>query len=205
MILRFTKYSLRLMKELRGYGGFCSYVRGCFSAMRKVMLRRKYKFSAWHVSPYHWRAYAMELTKEANKLVKKEGLQSVAEVGCGLGEIIKRIEAPKRTGIDMEAEVIQAAKRKSKGVEFETGSFEKLYGKNLDMLISVNFPHAIAPEELKPIFAKLAETVRYFWVDRVHYQYFHDYDKIMPNSHKRLWTGKTHGPEKHQVMLYGKE
>lgn len=57
------------------------------------LLRRRYGFREWHVSPINERAYAIFVVKTVNALIRdgkiREG--SIVEVGCGLGEIIGNI------------------------------------------------------------------------------------------------------------------
>lgn len=76
---------------------------------RKKKLGRvchKYGLDPWHKSPYELRRYAQMAAESVNELEGK----CVVEVGCGLGEILRHINAPKKYGYDINPHVIEAAK-----------------------------------------------------------------------------------------------
>lgn len=78
-----------------------------FHRIYLTIIRLKFKFDPWHVSGnISCRTYKREVLS----LVKSLGfINSAVEIGCGLGDLISNIDAPKRVGIDIDKNVINAA------------------------------------------------------------------------------------------------
>jgi SAM-dependent methyltransferase len=174
---------------LKDHGGFRAFAKGKLKNYFFRLLRRFYRFDLWHTTPVDWRPYAIDLARYANDLIRAERLGAVVEVGCGLGGIVARLHAAHRVGIDIDANVIRAARLLNRSVRFFAGSFEAVGEGPVDLLIAVNFLHEIPPETLAP---QLAETtarakVRYLIVDSAPYRYHHDCDKLLGAGWQKVW------------------
>src|ERR1700683_5160229 len=78
-------------------------------------LRLLFGVDRWHASaPYSWRPYKELVVELANALEPSIAV----EVGCGLGDIISRVNAVERFGIDSDARVIRAARFLHRGRGF---------------------------------------------------------------------------------------
>jgi trans-aconitate methyltransferase len=119
-----------------------------------------------------------------------------------LGEILARLKVAQRVGFDRSAAVLRAARRLHPGIRFVVGSFADVDVK-ADILIAVNFIHAIPPEELKRMLLDSAEKaqVQCIVVDRVAYTYYHDMDAILGPGWERMWESQAF-PNSRQVLCY---
>jgi SAM-dependent methyltransferase len=83
-------------------------------------LQRIYRFDPWHASaPYACREYKVR----AADLASSTQSRVVLDIGCGLGDIIGRVRAEKRWGVDKSAAAIAAARLLFGGrVSFAIGS-----------------------------------------------------------------------------------
>ena len=126
----------------------------------KFYLMKAFNFEPWHVSRYKEREYAQFLVKALNKNNNKG---SVLEIGCGLGDILMRLEFDHKTGIDISPNVIKAAKflslfRKSKNTEyryFVQDITSRAIDGDYNVIILVNWIHNIESKELKKILKDL--------------------------------------------------
>jgi SAM-dependent methyltransferase len=133
-------------------------------------LKWRFGFAWWHVTaPYSGRPYKRVVTDVAAEMRPRK----VAEIGCGLGNIISRVSATTRFGVDIDAKVIAAARYLSRGkVNFMVGSAEALISDvvgHLDLVIAVNWLHAISPEEVREQLRPLiqAKAFTYFIADQL--------------------------------------
>src|SRR4051812_19976031 len=95
--------------------------------MFRHALRRLYGFDAWHVAPFARRPYAVGLVAKLREYRYGSGHIAV-EIGCGLGDILRRVPYTERIGLDAETEVVRAATFLSRwiyrdGCRFDTYSF----------------------------------------------------------------------------------
>jgi SAM-dependent methyltransferase len=91
--------------------------------------------------------YAKTIVKYCNNNFKDK---SVVEIGCGLGDIIRRINSKNKTGLDIDQNVLNAAHFLSKKIHFQQFSFvENALIGNYDIILLVNWIHGIEPEILK--------------------------------------------------------
>ena len=146
-------------------------------------LRRLFGFDPWHAAaPYVCRPYKAVVVQLANSVRP----QLVVEVGCGLGDIISRVRAAERIGIDADARVIRAARflhRRGRWVHGEGDSIPGLLGgtRRIDCLIMINWIHSLAPQELATLLLPLLPATRHLVVDAVDsddprsYRHKHDF------------------------------
>ena len=149
-----------MIKRLR-----CRFERAWLEAIRRV-----FRFDAWHANaPYACRPYKKSVVELANSLHPN----TVVEVGCGLGEILSRIKAQCRYGLDSDARVVRAARfMHPRGIVWIAGAAATLKEQMgpvacIDCLIMVNWIHNLSPEELASILVPLLPKIRFLIVDAV--------------------------------------
>lgn len=151
----------------------------CYFTRRKFqLLWERYKFDPWHCEgTYYCRPYQ----RIAVGMINKVRPGTVVEVGCGLGEIISRVNANIKIGYDQERAVIEAAKEiRGKRVDFRLGSGVNITEINIDVLIAINWIHNLSPSEMDHFIAPLINRVSYFLLEAITpgepgYRYYHDF------------------------------
>jgi hypothetical protein len=122
----------------------------------------------WHIkSNIYCRPYKQKVIEVANSL----NPNCVIEIGCGLGEIISRVKAQYRVGIDIDKTCIYLANKLNKGPIYIEGSFDSVLAlqvKDVDLLIMVNFIHGISMDTLSFHINQIldSKTCRYIITDR---------------------------------------
>jgi len=172
----YTKWKRRVEKAFTlGLGNILM----CFITRLKFRwLHRKFKFDPWHCEgTYHCRPYQ----RMAVEMVNKVHPQTVVEVGCGLGEIISRVNATHRIGYDLAHSVIEAARyfRGSK-VDFQVGSGRDVREAHIDLLIALNWTHNLSPIEMEEFIKPFLGRVSYFLLESITpgepgYKFHHDF------------------------------
>jgi SAM-dependent methyltransferase len=192
-----------MVRILAPYGGLPVFLRGLAKALYYRFLRMRHGFNPWHVNPIEWRPYALETRDYVNALVEREGLRSVLEIGCGLGEILRGIRAPEVVGFDIHDGVLPLARKMNPRAEFHLGTFADIRDRQIDVLVAIDFPHRIPPEELQGLFSQVlaANRVRYVVVDKVRYAYYHDYDRILGPGWQCVWESPVFASD-HQILCY---
>jgi hypothetical protein len=147
------------------------------------VLRVFFGFAAWHAAaPYACRPYKSAVVGLANALLPDVAV----EVGCGLGDIISRVHAAERIGIDADARVIRAARfvhRRGRWIHGDVSQIWHLFPgqRRIDCLIMVNWIHSLSPAELAQLLLPLLARTRYLIMDAVDaegppsYRYKHDF------------------------------
>ena len=116
-----------------------------FQKIYYLALSKIFKFDVWHASaPFSCRPYKSEVVDLVNSLKST----SVIEVGCGLGDIISRINCSKCYGVDKDSNVINAARKINGNVRYfvsDIGSVQRVIDCNetIELLIMVNWPHGV--------------------------------------------------------------
>lgn len=141
-------------------------------------------FDRWHASaPFECRPYKQEVVDLANSVHPN----CVLEIGCGLGEIVSRVDSRLRFGMDADAKVLAAARylygascKFVVGSLGDTRNIAESAGACPDLVILVNWPHGIGWPELRPQILKLVDLfdVSYLLVDGINaavsgYKYHH--------------------------------
>jgi hypothetical protein len=147
------------------------------------LLRIVFGFDKWHAAaPYCCRAYKQAVVALANE----SRPSVVVEVGCGLGDIISRVSASERVGIDSDRRVIRAARFMHRTGRWDQGSVDAVAtavtpSRRIDCLIMVNWIHTLSPEELAAAILPLIVRIRYLIVDAIDpdgpssYRFKHDF------------------------------
>lgn len=157
-------------------------------------LRRLFGFDPWHAAaPYVCRPYKAAVVQLADSVQP----QLAVELGCGLGDIISRVRARERIGIDADARVIRAARflhRRGRWIHGEGVSIPGVVGgtRRIDCLIMVNWIHALAPPELAALLLPLLPTTRHLILDAVDadgphsYRHKHDFAFLSGLAQRRV-------------------
>lgn len=119
----------------------------------RSVLQRVYGFDRWHVG-HAGEAYAADVVALLNSWPAAQR-QSVVEIGCGLGDILRRLAFEQRLGLDRDAGVLRAARllaRFGRGpaprfepFAFPDGHLTGVY----NAIIMVNWIHQIDPDTLR--------------------------------------------------------
>lgn len=128
----------------------------------RFLLRLLIPFDPWHLMPLAAKDYAGGIIGHLNAL-PRERRGRVADIGCGLGDILLNLDFEERIGLDCDAAVLKAAEiarrihfRGEAGFAFFSFPEERLDGR-FDAVILTNWPHSIPPERLKPGILRLFE------------------------------------------------
>ncbi|MBU5477606.1 class I SAM-dependent methyltransferase [Eubacterium sp. MSJ-13] len=150
----------------------------------KTILYKIYKFDEWHLIPLEDRKYVSDVVNTINK---KDDIRTVLEIGCGLGDIVRNVYGKKCVGYDVSESVISAARLLSHRTKFFVGTFDKIFHKKIDCLITVNFIHGIPTEELREIYKEffINNRVKYLVLDTVvskKYSFNHKLEELLDDN-----------------------
>lgn len=123
----------------------------------RYVLRWTFGFDRWHVNRLSDRPYALRVISYLNSLPAEQRGRAV-EIGCGLGDILRRLRFRSRLGLDADRAVLRAA-RVLAGVSrerprFAEFTFPQLLEGRYDAIIMVNWPHLVAEDRLRPHLAE---------------------------------------------------
>ena len=76
--------------------------------LERAFLQRLYGFDRWHVG-HAAEPYAADIVRFLNEWPEADR-ESVVEIGCGLGDILRRIRFRSRLGLDRDPRVLAAAR-----------------------------------------------------------------------------------------------
>jgi SAM-dependent methyltransferase len=76
-----------------------------FLAFPLILLRAYFRYSAWHNSIYLQHPYAQKIVYYLNHRMVRD---AVLEIGCGTGDILRRLNYAVKTGLDCEKEALDA-------------------------------------------------------------------------------------------------
>ena len=120
--------------------------------LQRILLRYIFKFDHWHVFTLAEKNYAQDIITYCNARTKRD---SFAEIGCGLGDIVRHVHYREKQGYDMDDRALNAARFLSafnagKKSSFSVFTFpdSKLSGK-YDVIVLVNWIHHIEPAMLR--------------------------------------------------------
>jgi SAM-dependent methyltransferase len=127
----------------------------------RYLLRWIFGFNLWHVNRIGDRPYALRVIVYLNGL-PDEQRGRVVEIGCGLGDILRRLRFRERLGLDADRAVLRAARllacaSRHGRARFAERTFPHPLDGRYDAIVMVNWPHLVAEEALRP---QLAAYVR---------------------------------------------
>jgi hypothetical protein len=168
------------------------------------LLQRLYGFNRWHAdAPLSARPYRRTVAEIVNGL----RLESVVEVGCGLGAVLSLVNARHRHGYDLDAGAIRAARLiRSRDIFFTQGDMSCVREHEIDVLILVNWIHDFSPEQLAIWLQPLIPRTRYLLLDAIdadnplNYAFKHDFSFLLGTS-KIVDEARTEG-EGRRFLLF---
>ena len=146
-------------------------------------------------------------------------MDTIVDVGCGLGEIVGHISARKKYGYDINQRNILAASKLYPDVEFGKGTFSDVCLGRIDVLIMVNFTFAIPPKELKEQIGMMKDRneISVFVIDtflnneNTEYSFAHDGNYLFSGEYRLLrrsrpfyYQGKT-GKARRYIEFWGRK
>lgn len=171
-------------------------------------LRLRFGFDAWHAgASYSCRPYKRVVVELANAL--RPAL--AVEVGCGLGDIISRVAAVERIGIDADPRVIRAAQFLHPRGRWIHGDGRRTLhlvppNRQIDCLIMVNWIHTLSPAEVAALLLPLLPVTRFLILDAIDagalgtYRYRHDFG-LLAGRARRLSATRLRGEPRTLVVF----
>jgi hypothetical protein len=173
------------------------------------VLRLLFGFDRWHASaPFSCRPYKKLVVELANALEPS----IVVEVGCGLGDIVSRVKAVDRFGIDSDSRVIRAARFLHGGRGFwihdDGNHIQRVVpqGRTIDCLIMVNWIHNLSPESLSELLSPLLPRTQYLILDAIDadgpssYRHKHEFG-FLSTVARRVSTSRVQGEPRSFVVF----
>lgn len=193
---------------------------GCRSnKVKYYILQKLFKFHKWHMTPVEERPYGMVVIKWCNRILMKDQnlkRKTIVEIGCGLGDILAKIDAPRenKTGYDIDEKAIRAAKIAHPGIRFQVGRFAPdIRGKYISILICVNFLYSLDTENVRKEFQRLVlnNDIQYILTETMcpvtpNYPYSHDMDEILGSDYTQIKQRSFEAAERSRryMLLYVK-
>jgi ubiquinone/menaquinone biosynthesis C-methylase UbiE len=154
--------------------------RKIFWGLLLIFLWLIYRFDKWHL---YGTIYSRKYKQQVIDLANSVHPNSAIEIGCGLGDIISRVQANSdyKIGLDIDSRVISAAKiLYSKHAKFIVGSLESPQINSVDIVIMVNWIHILPKEVLETMIDRIREFSKFVLVDAINkdrsgYSYYHDF------------------------------
>ena len=113
-----------------------------FEKIFRRMLKVVFGFDQWHTSVVDDRHYALDIIKYCNARNSRE---AILEIGCGLGDMLRKVQYKQRIGFDIDTKVLSGARFLSffdggQKIKFAEFHFPKTELKEMvDVLIMVNW------------------------------------------------------------------
>jgi 2-polyprenyl-3-methyl-5-hydroxy-6-metoxy-1,4-benzoquinol methylase len=184
--------------------GFINILKCLITRLWYQQLNRKFRFDPWH-SKNNW--YCRSYKRTAVGMINNLHPKIVVEVGCGLGEIISRVEAPYRVGYDIEPTVIDAARYlHGTNVNFEYGTGVDVKETHIDVLIVLNWIHNLSADKIEDFLKPFYKRVNYFLLEGINegeknYKYHHKFTFL--EGHAKLINAIDGGiGEARKLMLF---
>ena len=182
----------RLTKKL-GSIGVGRVLGASFEALRNKILHLIYGFDPWHVTGnFHARPYKADVVK----LIESVPHDRVVEIGVGLGDILGRVRAEKRLGLDRDPQVLKAARFCVEGpvssavADFAApdqiiSALKQNDFSSVDVMILVNWIHMIEMDLIEQTILTVTKTIplRYIVMDTIRpgtpgYRFTHTQDDL---------------------------
>ena len=158
----------------------------------------KYGIDPWHDLPAELRPHAMDIVHFINKRVQEDFV--VVEIGCGVGDILSKVQKGTCIGFDINPSVVQAAQdlHSNTRTSYRIGGFPeliKLKLERIDFLVCMQVLHHVSSAQLRQYLEGLLQEceVRTICVDRLHLpdHYDHDFADLLPECYT-LVSDKTY-------------
>jgi hypothetical protein len=154
----------RIAHEIRRIG-LVRAARIAWGRLFLTVIGRIYRLDPWHVrTPAAARPYRATVAEMVNALHP----EVVVEVGCGLGYVLAPVRARQRYGYDVDGHVIRAARLlRGRRIAFIQGELSAVSQPRIDVLILVNWIHALSPAALEAALRPLLGRTRYLVLDAI--------------------------------------
>ena len=150
--------------------GLLNAVIGMAELVGNQILHLFFHFDKWHIgATYHLKPYKAQVVEIINNLT----VTSVTEVGCGLGDIISRVDSLERLGIDPDVQVIKCATfLHGNKCNFYTSDLENsamIINSSSDeggikLIVMINWLHNIEFYQLKKALLKLQSPAHQYFL-----------------------------------------
>ena len=192
--------------EILGLQNFCF----CFVGKNYLrLISLFFQVNKWHIStPYHCRNYKRKVVDIINSLEPKV----VVEIGCGVGDIINRIDSDIKFGFDNDKSVIKLATFLNKKTHFKEASFKGISKvdslREIDALFAINWLHGLELPLINEMFSHLISTskIKYIIVDQLlkinNNQNIHNYDQIFASNFKKLKIENDDGDNVRNILVF---
>lgn len=157
----------------------------------RYLLRRVFGFDRWHVNRLADRPYALRVIGYLNAW-PEDRRGRVVEIGCGLGDIVRRLRFRERLGFDADPAVLRAARvlttlTRQRHLRLDEGTFPLALDGRYDAIVMVNWPHLFDEDQLRPQLARYVHDhlnpVGLLIIDTVQdpaYTYNHRIERLAP-------------------------
>ena len=194
---------------LTGLRRVCTVLRCRTTRLVLGLLRFLFGFDRWHVSaPYPCRPYKRQVVELVNSLRPT----TVVEIGCGLGDIVSRVSAVERFGIDIDPRVIRAARflhpLRARWIHGDGSAVEGLVPteRGVDCVIMVNWIHNLSPDELASVLRPLLPLARFLVLDAIDpdgpesYRFKHDFSFLSGTARRISVTHAVNEPRRFVLL-----
>lgn len=179
--------------------------------MYRKTVCKLFKVEEWHYgSGAEQRPYSICTYNLINGM---KPLGKVVEVGCGLGDILSKIETKNKVGYDINPNVIKASKIIHPKLKTCVGSFDDIRNEEIDILYCVDVLHILPDNDFRKKYEELIEEnkIENIIVDFVPsppYQNSHDYIPFFAeNGYSLAYESRpfaAYGTAKRRIMLFKK-
>ena len=176
MDLIFIKGKIKRLMKLGPFGAFkCLYHR---HKLKRLVENIGIDIDPWHIYNNFFCRYYKRIVVNIVNSLKPE---IVVEVGCGIGEIISRVNASTKIGIDINSDLIKLAKIINAEAEYIVGDFSTILSlpfNRIDCLLTVNVIHGISQDDLRNYIKSIIDKkkIKYILTD--------NYKKSYPYENK---------------------
>ncbi len=135
-----------------------------FQKLFRLILMLFFRFDRWHTSPVGNRKYAQDIILELDMLPNRD---SILELGCGLGDIVGKVQYKNKYFFDISPNVLRAAKflqemmfKRSFNVYEVFDFLENSVDCNMkfDAIVLVNWTHGYESKIIHERLSKLINT-----------------------------------------------
>lgn len=169
--------------------GIKNTISGAIKKKKYDRLQKQYGFYEWNRSPFELREYI----QAAADIIDKGKPDVVVDIGCGLGELLRHINAEQKIGVDLDEKSITVAKLldKSGKINFLVGSFGEIRKIKADYAVTLNFMGGQKTDYWRPYYREFLtiNDIRRIVVDvlpETNGNYHHDFSQILPKNYKLI-------------------
>ena len=148
---------MKIFQKIKILGFFAS-IECLIKTIHLYYLQKKFGFDNWHVkADYSCKPYKKQVVDIVNSL---PDIDVAVEVGCGLGDILNKINVKNRIGIDIDQNAIECASLLRPNLNFYLGDLndvDKYIKKKNMVMVAINWTHNINFKDLVRNFSKIID------------------------------------------------